>query len=62
MRIARTMRPSPSKAPPTIAAAFREEINGKNFTVTITHLPAGKYTIVIGEVETLVERAGRKIV
>ena len=28
------------------AAAFREEINGKNFTVTIAHLPAGKYTIV----------------
>ena len=35
------------------AAAFREEINGKNFTVVIAHLPAGKYTIVIGEVETL---------
>ena len=35
------------------AAAFREEINGKNFTVTISHLPAGKYTISIGEVETL---------
>jgi len=35
------------------AAAFREEIDGKNFTVTISHLPAGKYTIVIGEVETL---------
>jgi len=36
------------------AAAFREEINGKNFTVSISHLPAGRYTIVIGEVETLV--------
>ena len=24
------------------AVAFREEINGKNFTVTISHLPAGK--------------------
>ncbi len=35
------------------AAAFREEINGTNFTVSIAHLPAGKYTIVIGEVETL---------
>ena len=34
------------------AAAFREDINGKNFTVTISHLPAGKYTISIGEVET----------
>ncbi len=28
----------------TDAAAFREEINGSNFTVTIEHLPAGKYT------------------
>ena len=44
------------------AAAFREEINGKNFTVTIANLPAGKYTIVIGETETLVKRAGRKVV
>ena len=44
------------------AAAFREEINGTNFTVTIAHLPAGKYTIVIGEVETLVSSAGRKVV
>ena len=35
------------------AAAFREEINGKNFTVTISHLPAGRYTISIGEAETL---------
>jgi beta-glucosidase len=36
------------------AAAFREEINGTNFTVSIANLPAGKYSIVIGEVETLV--------
>src|ERR1035437_1627993 len=35
------------------AAAFREEINGKNFTVTIAHLPAGRYMIAIGEAETL---------
>jgi beta-glucosidase len=38
-------------APADNAAAFREEINGKNFTVTIAHLPAGRYTISIGEVE-----------
>ncbi len=37
------------------AAAFREEINGTNFTVSVAHLPAGKYTLVIGEVETLYE-------
>jgi beta-glucosidase len=39
------------------AAVFREEINGKNFTVTISHLPAGRYTVSIGEVETLASAA-----
>ena len=34
-------------------AAFQEEINGTNFTVSIAHLPAGIYTLQIGEVETL---------
>ena len=43
------------------AAAFREEINGTNFTVTIAHLPAGKYTIVIGEVETLGRAPGERL-
>ena len=35
------------------AAAFQEEINGKNFTVSIEHLPAGIYTLHIGQDETL---------
>jgi beta-glucosidase len=43
------------------AAAFREEINGKNFTVTIAHLPAGRYAISIGEVETLAGAAGERV-
>jgi beta-glucosidase len=43
------------------AAAFREEINGTNFTVTIAHLPAGKYTIVIGETETLVSEPDERL-
>ncbi|HEX7619239.1 MAG TPA: malectin domain-containing carbohydrate-binding protein, partial [Verrucomicrobiae bacterium] len=43
------------------AAAFREEINGNNFTVTIAHLPAGRYTISIGEVETLAGTAGERV-
>jgi beta-glucosidase len=43
------------------AAAFREEINGNSFTVTISHLPAGKYTIVIGEVETLAGGPGERL-
>src|SRR5215472_3684273 len=41
-------------------SAFREEINGTNFTVTIAHLPAGKYTITIGEAETLVNDPGER--
>jgi len=43
------------------AAAFREEINGTNFTVTITRLPAGKYTVSIGEVENVVSAAGERV-
>ena len=43
------------------AAAFREEINGKSFTVSIAHLPAGKYTVVIGEVETLASGPGERL-
>jgi beta-glucosidase len=43
------------------AGAFREEINGGNFTVSISHLPAGKYTLLIGEVETLVKTPGERV-
>ena len=43
------------------AAAFHEEINGRNFTVTIAHLPAGKYTLAIGEVETLAGASGERV-
>jgi beta-glucosidase len=34
------------------ARGFREDVNGKNFSISISHLPAGKYTITIGEAET----------
>ncbi|MGA2280781.1 MAG: glycoside hydrolase family 3 C-terminal domain-containing protein [Verrucomicrobiota bacterium] len=43
------------------AAAFREEINGKKFTVSIAHLPAGKYTVVVGEAETLANAPGERL-
>jgi len=43
------------------AAAFREEINGTNFTVSISHLPAGKYNVIIGEVETLYATPGERL-
>ena len=42
-------------------AVYHEEINGKNFNVTISHLPAGKYTISIGEVETLANAPGDRL-
>jgi beta-glucosidase len=43
------------------AGAFREEIIGTNFTVSISHLLAGKYTIIIGEVETLYATPGERL-
>src|ERR1039458_2830644 len=43
------------------AAVFREDVNGTNFTVTITHLPAGKYTVTIGAVETQARAAGERV-
>lgn len=43
------------------AAEFREEINGTRFTITIASLPAGKYTITIGEVETLMSGPGERL-
>ena len=48
-------------APADNAAAFLEEINGNNFNITIGHLPAGRYTISIGEVETLATAAGARV-
>ena len=43
------------------AALFREDVNGTNFSVTITALPAGKYTIVINAVETVASAAGERV-
>ncbi len=43
------------------ANAFREEVNGAHFTVTIAGLPSGKYTILIGEVETVVSGPGERV-
>jgi beta-glucosidase len=40
---------------------FREDVNGTNFTVTITHLPAGKYTITIGSAETVATGPGERL-
>jgi beta-glucosidase len=41
--------------------AFREEIYGTNFTLTISGLPAGKYEAVIGLVEVDYTNAGQRV-
>jgi len=43
------------------AAGYREDINGTNFTVTISQLPAGKYTVTIGAAETQAGAAGERV-
>jgi beta-glucosidase len=43
------------------AAAFHEDVNGKNFTVSIAHLPAGKYTVTIGAAETVARNPGERV-
>ncbi len=43
------------------AAAFREEINGKHFNVSIKDLPLGRYTIIVGAVETLASAPGERL-
>ena len=42
-------------------AAYREDVDGSDFTVTIPGLPAGKYTITIGEVDTEATAAGQRV-
>ncbi|HTY87227.1 MAG TPA: glycoside hydrolase family 3 C-terminal domain-containing protein [Candidatus Acidoferrum sp.] len=43
------------------AEAFHEEIYGKNFAVSIAHLAAGTYNIVIGEAETWAAAPGERV-
>ena len=46
---------------PGDAAVFREDVNGTNFTVSIAHLPAGKYTLTIGAAETVASAPGERV-
>ncbi len=46
---------------PDSAAAFREEIAGTNFTISVSRLRAGTYTVIIGEAETYFDQAGDRI-
>src|SRR3954469_25256731 len=41
--------------------AFREDINGPHFTVTVSNLPAGRYTIDIIAAETTATKAGERV-
>ena len=43
------------------AAAFHEEIYGEHFTITIARLPAGKYSLSIGEAETWSSAPGQRV-
>ncbi len=43
------------------AAAFREEVNGDHFTISISRLPAGKFTVIIGEAETYFNQTGQRL-
>src|SRR5215469_7633684 len=40
--------------------AFHEEVNGNHFTITMSRLPAGKLTVIIGEAETFFKQSGER--
>ncbi|HUA65337.1 MAG TPA: glycoside hydrolase family 3 C-terminal domain-containing protein [Alphaproteobacteria bacterium] len=48
-------------ATPDNADAFHEEVNGNHFAITISRLPAGKFTIIIGETETSFKQSGQRL-
>jgi beta-glucosidase len=52
--------PAITGAPKRGEEAFREEIYGTNFTVSVPNLPAGKYTVVLGLVEVVFTNAGQR--
>ena len=48
-------------APKRMEEAFREEIHGPNFSVSVPNLPAGKYTVRIGLAEVDYLAAGQRL-
>ncbi|MDB6018247.1 MAG: Beta-glucosidase [Pedosphaera sp.] len=42
-------------------AAFHEEIVGASFAITVPHLPAGKYTVIIGETEAYFKEPDQRL-
>ncbi len=41
--------------------AYLEDVHGSRFTVTVSNLPAGRYTLEIGAAETEAEAAGERV-
>src|SRR5580658_6009059 len=48
-------------APAGGEAAFHHEVWGANFSISAAHLPAGKYTVVIGEAEGYFSNTGQRV-
>ena len=48
-------------APRRSEEAFREEIYGTNFTLSVPNLPAGQYTVLIGLAEMVFTNAGERV-
>ena len=48
-------------ATPGDMAAFHEEIAGSNFTLTVSRLRAGRYTVIIRGAETYFDHAGARV-
>jgi hypothetical protein len=42
-------------------AVFHEEIHGTHFTITVSHLPKGTYTVIIGEAEAFFKEPGQRV-
>jgi beta-glucosidase len=42
-------------------AAFRNEVYGHDFSIVVPHLPSGKYTVVIGEVEVYFNSPNQRV-
>ncbi|HTI98115.1 MAG TPA: glycoside hydrolase family 3 C-terminal domain-containing protein [Dongiaceae bacterium] len=53
--------PAVSGAPADAEAAFREEIFGHEFSISVPHLPAGTYQVVIGEAELYFDRPEQRL-
>ena len=43
------------------ADAFREDVNGTDFTVSLARLPAGRYTITVSATETTANNPGERL-